>query len=72
MPDSSKTNVHIADALTLLVHNQHAICAAIEEVTQWISEQGAGKASANANAAMQTLDENAQRITDAILRLRQS
>ncbi|MFJ4544644.1 hypothetical protein [Pseudomonas sp. P1.31] len=72
MRANSEANVNTADALTLLLHNQHAICAAIEEVTKWLSEHGAGDAAANANAAMETLDKNAQGITDAILRLRQS
>ena len=70
MPDNSK--IATADALTLLLHNQHAICAAIEEITVWLSENGAGVVADNAVAAMQTLDVNAQAITDAILRIRQS
>ncbi|MNL69442.1 hypothetical protein D3C87_1943030 [compost metagenome] len=71
MPDNSETNIATADALTLLLHNQHAICAAIEEVTKWLSENGVGGVTANATAAMETLDANAQGITDAIMRLRQ-
>ncbi|MCK8656531.1 MULTISPECIES: hypothetical protein [Pseudomonas] len=47
----------------------HAICAAIEEVTKWLSENGVGSTAANAIAAMETLDTNAQGITDAIMRL---
>ncbi|WP_207285143.1 hypothetical protein [Pseudomonas sp. FW300-N2A2] len=65
-------NIATADALTLLLHNQHAICAAIEEITVWLSENGAGVVADNAVAAMETLDVNAQAITDAILRIRQS
>ncbi|AKV10021.1 hypothetical protein B723_27905 [Pseudomonas fluorescens NCIMB 11764] len=60
------------EALTLLLHNQHAICAAIEEVTKWLSENGVGSVAANAMGAMDTLDKNAQAITDAIMRLRHS
>ncbi|APC14604.1 hypothetical protein BLL42_02215 [Pseudomonas frederiksbergensis] len=71
MPDRSEANIASADALTLLLHNQHAICAAIEEVTKWLSENGAGNVAANAIATMETLDTNAQGITDAIMRLRQ-
>ena len=71
MPDNSEASIATADALTLLLHNQHAICAAIEEVTKWLSENGVGIAAANAIAAMETLDTNAQGITDAIMRLRQ-
>lgn len=72
MPNSSVANIATADALTLLLHNQHAICAAIEEVTKWLAENGVGGVAANAVAAMETLDKNAQGITVAILRLRQS
>lgn len=72
MPDSSEANIATADALTLLLHNQHAICAAIEEVTKWLSENGVGSVAANALTAMETLDMNAQGITDTIMRLRQS
>lgn len=72
MSDNSEANIATADALTLLLHNQHAIGAAIEEVTKWLSENGVGSVAANAMAAMETLDTNAQAITDAILRIRQS
>jgi len=71
MPDSSEANIAAADALTLLLHNQHAIGAAIEEVTKWLSENGEGNIALNAIAAMETLDTNAQAITDSIMRLRQ-
>ena len=70
MPDNSEANIATADALTLLLHNQHSICAAIEEVTKWLSENGMGSVAASAIAAMETLDTNAQSITDAIMRLR--
>lgn len=69
--NNSEANIATADALTLLLHNQHAISAAIEEVTKWLSENGVGIVAANAIAAMETLDTNAQGITDAIMRLRQ-
>ncbi|WP_248914680.1 hypothetical protein [Pseudomonas moorei] len=72
MPDNPVTKIATADALTLLLHNQHAICAAIEEITKWLSENGVESVAANARAAMETLDTNAQAITDAIMRLRQS
>ena len=70
MLDNSEANIATADALTLLLHNQHAICAAIEEVTKWLSDNGVGSVAANAIAAMETLDTNAKSITDAIMRLR--
>jgi hypothetical protein len=72
MPDNAGANIATADALTLLLHNQHAICAAIEEVTKWLSENGVGSVAANAMGAMETLDKNALAITDAIMRLRHS
>lgn len=72
MPDNSEANIATADALTLLLHNQHAIGAAIEEITKWLSENGVGSVTANALAALETLDKNARGITDAIMRLRQS
>lgn len=70
MPDNSGSNIATADALTLLLHNQHALGAAIEEVTKWLSENGVKTVAHNAVAAMETLDKNAKAITDA--RLRQS
>lgn len=71
MPESSDCKIATADALTLLLHNQHALGAAIEEITRWLSENGVGSVVANAMSAMETLDTNAQGITDAIMRLRQ-
>ena len=71
MSDNSEANIATADALTLLLHNQHAICAAIEEVTKWLSENGVCSVAANTIAVMETRDTNAQGITDAIMRLRQ-
>ena len=72
MPHTSQESIATADALTLLLYNQHAICAAIEEVSNWLSANGVDGVAANANAAMATLDANAQGIKDAIMRLRQS
>lgn len=59
-----------ADALTLLLHNQHALAAAVEEITKWLSENGATNAPINAEAALDVLDKNARSITEAILTLR--
>jgi hypothetical protein len=72
MPNNSEANIATADALTLILHNQHAICAAIEEVTKWLAENGVGIVAANAIAAIETLDTNAQGLTDAIMRIRRS
>lgn len=70
MSDNSNYNVATADALTLLLHNQHALGAAIEEITHWISGTGADNVANNAVVALETLDRNAQAITSAIMRLR--
>lgn len=71
MSNDSSSNIATADALTLLLHNQHALGAAIEEVTRWLSENGVEAVADNAIAAMETLDTNARAIADAITRLRQ-
>ncbi|UST76110.1 hypothetical protein NF675_08490 [Pseudomonas siliginis] len=71
MPNNSDTSVATADALTLLLHNQHALAAAIEEITKWLLENGIDAVAENAVVAMETLDTNAQALTDAIMRLRQ-
>lgn len=70
MAGSSEANIATADALTLLLHNQHAICAAIEELTSWLSENGGVVVATNAVEAMETLDTNAKALTEAITRLR--
>ena len=72
MPSNSNSNVATADALTLLLHNQHALAAAIEEVTKWLSENGVEDVAENAIVAMETMNRNADGITEAIMRLRQS
>ncbi|MCP2140714.1 UNVERIFIED_ORG: hypothetical protein J2Y94_002039 [Pseudomonas poae] len=71
MPNNSDSNIATADALTLLLHNQHALAAAIEEVTSWLSGNGVETVAENAVMAMETLDTNAKAIGDAIMRLRQ-
>ncbi|MHA3736844.1 hypothetical protein ACXR0M_14370 [Pseudomonas sp. Eth.TT006] len=72
MPNNSASNIATADALTLLLHNQHALAAAIEEVVIWLAASGAAVVADNAVMAMETLDTNANAITDAIMRIRQS
>jgi len=71
MPINSDSNINTADALTLLLHNQHALGAAIEEITHWISGAGADVVADNAVMALETLDRNSTAITEAIMRLRQ-
>jgi outer membrane lipopolysaccharide assembly protein LptE/RlpB len=70
MSDNSHAKIATADALTLLLHNQHALGAAIEEVTKWLSENGVESVADNATEAMKTLDTNAKSITDAIMKIR--
>ncbi|QHD07939.1 hypothetical protein [Pseudomonas sp. R76] len=72
MPKALNYKIATADALTLLLHNQHALGAAIEEITKWLSENGVGSVAADAMSAMEALDANAQAITDSILRIRRS
>lgn len=72
MPSDSDSNIATADALTLLLHNQHALGAAIEEVTKWLSDNGVENVAENALVAMATLDTNAKAITEVIMRIRQS
>jgi hypothetical protein len=71
MPNNTDAKIATADAITLLLHNQHALAAAIEEVTKWLSDNGVGSVAVNATAAMETLDLNAQAIIDAISLLRE-
>ncbi|NNA54814.1 hypothetical protein [Pseudomonas koreensis] len=70
MANNLDSNVTTADALTLLLHNQHALAAAIEEVTKWLSENGGETVAENAVGAIETIDRNAEAISDAIMRLR--
>lgn len=70
MSSHSESNIAMADALTLLLHNQHALAAAVEEVTKWLSDNGIQRVADNALVAMETLDTNAQALTDTITRLR--
>jgi len=72
MPNNSDSNVATADALTLLLHNQHALAAAVEEITKWLSENGVESVADSAVGAMETIDKNAEAITEAIMRLRKS
>lgn len=72
MSNNSASNIATADALTLLLHNQHALAAAIEEVAVWLAANGVAVVADNAVMAMETLDTNAKAITDAIMRIRQS
>ena len=47
MQDEIDARIATADVLTLLLHNQHALGAAIEEATRWLSENGVGDVADN-------------------------
>jgi hypothetical protein len=69
---SQNQAVAMADALTLLLSQQHGIAAALEELAGWISSQGGTVAAENALAALEVLDLNAKVLTVAINQVRQS
>jgi len=71
MPGNTEANITTADMLTLLLHNQHALAAAIEEVALWAKAGGSSETHENAVTALETLDANASAITAGILKLRQ-
>ncbi|MNI97970.1 hypothetical protein D3C73_1567210 [compost metagenome] len=60
-----------ADVLTLLLHNQHALAAAIEELALWARSADSAQVHENAIAALGVIDRNASAITAGILRVRQ-
>jgi hypothetical protein len=70
MPDNTDANIAIADVLTLLLHNQHALAAAIEEVALWAKASGSSETHDNAVTALQTLDANASAIAAGIFKVR--
>jgi hypothetical protein len=71
MQENTDAHIATADVLTLLLHNQHALAAAIEEVALWARSMGSPEVHDNAIAALETLDTNASAITAGILKLRQ-
>lgn len=60
-----------ADALELLMMNQTALRAAIEELSIWIRQRGSVNVHDNAMVALQALDTNANAIASTIDRLRE-
>lgn len=48
MSDNLDANIATADVLTLLLHNQHALAAAIEEVALWAKSTGSPATHNNA------------------------
>ena len=71
MPSNIDANITTADVLTLLLHNQYALAAAIEEVAVCVRSGGGTEAHINTITALETLDANAAAISDGIFKLRQ-
>lgn len=71
MPDNSDVLTATADVLTLLLHNQHALAAAIEELSLWVRLQGEPVVHLNVVTALKTIDTNAHSIAAGIFKLRQ-
>ena len=59
-----------ADTLELLLLNQAAIRAALEELSLWVSQRGSTHIHDNVMAALMTLDTHAEAILIGIERLR--
>ncbi|WP_438279929.1 hypothetical protein [Pseudomonas alabamensis] len=66
----NKTAYTTADALELLHLNQIAIRAAIEEISTWIRQRGSTNVHENVMVTLETLDTNAEAITQAVECLR--
>lgn len=60
-----------ADIIELVVLNQHAIRAAVEELSLWVSQRGSTTIHDNVLNALQTIDINADGINHLITYLRQ-
>lgn len=59
-----------ADAIELIFLNQHAIRAAMEELSLWVSQRGSTTTHDNVLAALQTIDVNSESISKSIEALR--
>lgn len=59
-----------ADTLELLLLNQHAIRAALEELSLWVSQRSSVVTHENVMAALATLDTHTEAISCGIDRLR--
>lgn len=59
-----------ADTLELLLLNQIAIRAALEELSLWVSQRGSTHIHDNVMVALMTLDTHAEAISIGIGRLR--
>ncbi|KIU44535.1 hypothetical protein QV12_25305 [Pseudomonas putida] len=60
-----------ADTLELLLLNQAAIRAALEELSLWVSHRGSFQIHENVKGALTSLDTNAEAILSGIERLRE-
>ncbi|WP_334597271.1 hypothetical protein [Pseudomonas alvandae] len=68
MPDHNEA---VASALELLLINQNAIGAAVEELSKRVAERGSSDVADNVTTALEALDLNANGIANAIRVLRQ-
>ncbi|OOV91961.1 hypothetical protein MF6396_26240 [Pseudomonas sp. MF6396] len=59
------------DTLELLLLNQIAIRAALEELSLWVSHRGSVQIHESAMGALTSLDTNAEAISSGIERLRE-
>ncbi|MBI6605832.1 MULTISPECIES: hypothetical protein [Pseudomonas] len=71
MTDNNQANIATADVLTLLLHNQHALAAAIEELALWARSTGSPITHGNVIGALETIDRNASAITAGIFKIRE-
>lgn len=67
MDDQTSTT---ADTLELLLLNQVAMRAAMEELSLWVSHRGSVNVHESVMAALATLDIHAEAISSGIARLR--
>ncbi|MBP1125235.1 MULTISPECIES: hypothetical protein [Pseudomonas] len=65
------SDAKIADALELMMINQNALGAAVEELSRWILQRGSEMTHTNALGALETLDQNAESLSSLIRALRQ-
>ncbi|WJM54468.1 hypothetical protein QUC26_04670 [Pseudomonas asiatica] len=61
----------IADTIELLLLNQEALRAGLEEVALWLKQRGSTVAHENVSGALEILDANAEGIAKGIEALRE-
>ena len=59
-----------ADTLELLMMNQTALRAALEEISLWVSQRGSTNIHHNVLGALSTLDTHSEEVFSGIERLR--